>query len=715
MPGAQRPCAILKDMVDLARGDFAFRPLRAGETESLLRAVLAATEDGMLLTDLDHESIACNRRFGELFGVPWRDVVSSSVGDLRQRVLPLIVDPARWLASLEEVYADPACVLHDDLLLNRGGRVILRRYSSPVTDGEGQIVARLWTFRDVTAERRQLEFHRVLGELSSFQNPDPNVVCERILESVSNFFDGTTAVLSIRRGDMLDFKGVVGEKSVLHRIPGNAMRDSYCQYALEGTEPFLIQNAKKEAKYCRVRPARSGLTRYLGAPLFDESGQGIGTICILDRRSQDPLGDSDIHFMSLVAMRLSSELIRERHIRERLAEKDVELRKQEEDLIATTEVFESMNAAFGLLAEQPETDHILREQARTLGGLLGYESAAVLLRESGSTSFRGYARAAGAARPVQVAFENSDLPCKGSDSDCAVAKKLRSSFLSFELLTEVAVGEVLLILGRATSPPEDDRHRIHLKALADQVCLLLSTHVLHDRLVRTHAELQATQDELLQKEKLSVAGTLAASTAHDVRNITASLALLASPGAADPEVALEAVREQLRRFDVLAHRLLSYAKPRMAAAQAVDVKGILDAVLRLTEGQVRVGRVIVEKKVPSSLPPVLADLHQLEHLFVNLILNAVQAMDTVGGGTLTVSAAVKGEFVKLRFVDSGPGIPKELLSSLFQPFSSKRANGFGLGLYSCKRIAEAHGGTIEASRNAIRGSTFTLTLPIGNR
>jgi signal transduction histidine kinase len=667
----------------------------------------------MLLTDLDHRSLACNRRFGDLFGVAWHEVVRCDVDDLRRRVMPVIVDPAAWLASLEETYADPRKVLQDDLVLNRDGRVVLRRYSAPVTGPDGEIVGRLWTFRDVTAERRQLEIHRILGQISAFQDPDPKIVCHRIMEAVSEFFDGTTAILSIRRGDTLDFRDVVGPKSVLTRISGNRMRDSYCQYAIREVRPLLIQDAKNEPEYCRVRPARAGFTRYLGAPVLDENGQPIGTICLLDRRSDRVLGDSDIQLMSLVAMRISSELACERHIRERLAEKDAELRRQEDDLVATHGVFEAMNAAFALLGEGPETDELLREQTRLLAGLLGYEAAAVLVRRPVERGFRGYA---GSSRPAATALDA--FPAAGAigvitDADFPLLRRLRATHLSYALRREDRLGEVLIALARNGPPPEDARHRIHIEALADQVCLLLESHVLQRELLRTNAELSEMQDELLRSEKLSVAGTLAASTAHDIRNITASLALLASPGSCEPEQALIAVREQLGRFNVLAHRLLSYARPRSIEPRPVDLEGLLDGVLGLTSAQIRVGRVRVERKFGSDLPSAHGDPHQLEHLFINLILNAVQAMDSTGGGTLTVSASKSAETIRIRFSDTGPGISREALDGLFEPFRTTRANGFGLGLFSCRRIAEAHGGTIAASRNPIRGSTFTVTLPIG--
>jgi signal transduction histidine kinase len=123
----------------------------------------------------------------------------------------------------------------------------------------------------------------------------------------------------------------------------------------------------------------------------------------------------------------------------------------------------------------------------------------------------------------------------------------------------------------------------------------------------------------------------------------------------------------------------------------------------------------VERRFAKGLPTVQGDPHQLEHLFINLILNAVQAMDATGGGTLTVSAAKQGDAIRIRFSDTGPGIPREAMDGLFEPFRSTRANGFGLGLFSCRRISQAHGGTIAASRNPIRGSTFTVTLPLGEK
>jgi len=692
--------------------DLAVRGLADAERESILRAVLGAYDSGVLITDLHHRSLACNRQFGEIFGVVPADVVRFGVEELRRKVLPIIVDREAWLASLKEVYADPTCTRLDELVLNRGKRVVLRRYSAPVLNARGDVMGRIWTFRDISAERRLDEMREVLQHISTIQDPDPNLVCNRILEAVSLYYDNTTAILSIRRDDMLDFKGIVGPKSGLMRITGNAVRDSYCQFALRSLRPLIIQDARRQPECARVRPARAGYTRYLGVPILDESSEPIGTLCLLDSKSAAPLDEHDIQFMSLMGMRIAAELARERHIRERLAEKDEQLLRQRKDLTVTHGVFDAMNSAFALLGECPETSDLLREQTLLLNGVLGYEGAAVMIRRTTETHFHGFAVAIGSKKATPASL---DAPEVGEaflrNSNAKLIQKLNAATVSTALRTEDGVGDILIAFGRTNEPPEDERHRIHLDALADQVCLLLATQVLQSELLQTNCELTEAHVEILRKEKLSVVGTLAASTAHDIRNITASLALLVAPGN-DPEHSLQAVREQLARFNVLAHRLLSYARPRMVAKRKMEIAPLVDGVLALTAAQMRVSRVVVDTRIPANLPMIVGDPHQIEHLLVNLILNSAQAMDATGG-KLRIEASEKSGHVRMRVVDTGPGIPKEALARLFEPFASTRANGFGLGLYSCKRIAEEHGGTITAQRNPIVGSTFTILLPLG--
>jgi len=111
----------------------------------------------------------------------------------------------------------------------------------------------------------------------------------------------------------------------------------------------------------------------------------------------------------------------------------------------------------------------------------------------------------------------------------------------------------------------------------------------------------------------------------------------------------------------------------------------------------------------SEVPPVIADPDQLKQVFLNLVTNAVQAMED-GGGTIRVSTRGAGEFIEVQVADDGPGIPRDDLGKVFDPFYSKRQGGTGLGLTIVHRIVDEHGGHIEVESSR-SGTTFTVSLP----
>lgn len=208
--------------------EIAIRPMLADQTLSVLRAILAASEHGLLLTDLEHQSLACNPAFGTLFGVDPHAVVRSGVEELRKKVKPLIADRKRWVADLDAIYADPTRSREDDLVLKRpAGEQILRRFTTPVTDAEGTILGRLWTFRDVTQERRTRRMGDVLHDLSTLVDPNPDTVLRHVVKALSKFYGRSTAILSILRGDTLVFRVLEGPVSPLRFLKGNALRDAY--------------------------------------------------------------------------------------------------------------------------------------------------------------------------------------------------------------------------------------------------------------------------------------------------------------------------------------------------------------------------------------------------------------------------------------------------------------------------------------------------------
>ncbi len=700
----------------------AVRPLPDLPRESALRAILQSIDDGVLLTDLHHRSMVCNRRFGEIFGVDPEEVVQIGVDELRDRVAPHIVDVETWRSGLKDIYADPQARYEDEITLRRNGETILRRVTVPVHDAGGEAFGRLWTFSDVTETRRRRRNADLLRRVSTLADPDPSVNLRHICEAVTEHFGGATQI-NILEGDFLRFHFFAGDLGPAASLPGIMRWDTYCGFTLVDNDALLVQDARQDDRCATLLPASVGYCRYLGVPVRDEAGRAIGTLCIIDQQMDRPLGPSDVELMQMVAMRANAELVRERYLAERMAEKDRRFEVERRELEETRSVLTAMNDAFSLLFEVRDTSELLCGQAGLLRAVLGYGASAVFLRQPGADRYKVAVWPHGASSPEVFSAGLDEYPALSDCStggasldvtfveDSKVERLLGLPYAAVACLPRGEWGEAVVVLGREGAPPEESpRHSVQLSAIVDGVRLVLAAHALNAGIVQAHLALGVAQEKALRSEKLAVVGTLAASTAHDIRNITASLSMLAAD-AGDPAASLTAVREQLDRFNVLAHRLLSYARPTQVEHHPVEICELLERVLSLTAGQMRVSRVVAELDCDRGLPKVLGDGHQLQHLFVNLVLNAVQAMERKGGH-LRLEASVCARGMAVRVVDDGPGIPEAVKDRLFQPFASSRAQGFGLGLFSARRIAEAHGGTISALDNPRGGATILVELPL---
>jgi signal transduction histidine kinase len=495
--------------------------------------------------------------------------------------------------------------------------------------------------------------------------------------------------------------------------------------------PLIIQNARQDARCRKIPAAQLGLTRYLGVPVHDNTGKPIGTLCFLDGRSEVTLDAEDVRFLSLLAMRVSVEMERERIMQERLAEQQAVLLKQQADLSVTHHVLNAMNTAFRMMGERLETQSLLDEQLKLLQGSLGYEGAAILLCDADGERLSGRYVTFRQIPPRSVEIslrsdsalkrlcgERSARSRSHHSNVCVDARSTRrlSDLLNcrFAVVAPLRPHDrtiALLALGSQTPPPLDDlHHRTHLEALIDQVALLINSHLLQNQLVQAHNELRRAQQQLIQSEKLSAVGTLAASIAHDIRNIITPLNLQLATYGGLSEEGIVASRQQLSRLSVLAHRLLAFSRPSQLEKEKVDVTSVLADALTLVGPQADVARVKIT--CHNILRPfiVAADPSQLEQLFINLALNAIHAMSPQGG-TLTVRASSRNGWVKVDVQDTGCGIPPERLGDVFKPFFTTRRQGTGLGLFSCQRIVADHDGKITVRSEVGKGACFSVWLP----
>jgi len=166
---------------------------------------------------------------------------------------------------------------------------------------------------------------------------------------------------------------------------------------------------------------------------------------------------------------------------------------------------------------------------------------------------------------------------------------------------------------------------------------------------------------------------------------------------------------QIDRLEQLVRDLLTYARPRALNRQPFDLQELLDRLLRRYKESVDDAGITIHRIYGPGTGSVTADLQQMEQVFLNLIHNAVQAMES--GGTLTVSTRAGDGDIAISFRDDGKGIPPGDLARVFQPFFTTKHRGSGLGLPIVKKIVEAHGGSIEVETEPGEGTTATVKLP----
>ncbi|MGI8924641.1 MAG: hypothetical protein ACR2HJ_11505 [Fimbriimonadales bacterium] len=191
--------------------DVAIRPMLAEETTHILRAMLKASDYGVLFTDLNHNSIACNRKFGELFSLDIMKTVSSEPEDVRRQLYPRLESPAKWIEQLDVVYADPLGEFSDELTLLGEPAVYLRRFTGPVLNEADKVVGRIWTFLDISGEKRQQRMQQALFEVSTFNDPEPAKVCRFAVEKLASFYGDAIAALSLWRDKYVDFRIVINQ------------------------------------------------------------------------------------------------------------------------------------------------------------------------------------------------------------------------------------------------------------------------------------------------------------------------------------------------------------------------------------------------------------------------------------------------------------------------------------------------------------------------
>ena len=236
-------------------------------------------------------------------------------------------------------------------------------------------------------------------------------------------------------------------------------------------------------------------------------------------------------------------------------------------------------------------------------------------------------------------------------------------------------------------------------------------------------ELENTQVQLLQAEKMGSLGKLAAGVAHQINNPLGGITLFSKLILEEYELEdglqsdVERILKDADRCRNIVKELLEFTRQTRHLMQPTDLNRALKRTLFLLESQSLFQNIEVKEDLAERLPLANSDTQQMYHLFMNLILNAVQAMDGKGTLTLKTTADPAKNRVKIEISDTGPGISEKNLPYLFEPFftTKEEGKGTGLGLSLAYNIVENHGGSISAENNPDRGANFIIKLPIAHK
>ncbi|HLZ43605.1 MAG TPA: GAF domain-containing protein [Candidatus Sulfotelmatobacter sp.] len=413
-----------------------------------------------------------------------------------------------------------------------------------------------------------------------------------------------------------------------------------------------------------------------------------------------------------------------------------EKRRAEDEMQRRNRELNALNAMAVVAAQSFDLDEILNLTLRQVVTLFGAESGTVYLSDTDGPTYRRRAawgpRSRDQVRAAEISFAEGfgdlimrsraevitaeylpHLPAKVADFLRSDLERSWIWVLFWAKENPVGIMGLCSQLGYEYSSNDENL----LVAISRQLATTIEKVRLYEETCRAYEDLRKTQEQLLQSEKMSAVGQLIAGVAHELNNpLTAILGyaqLLETEGlnerAADY---VSKLFKQAQRTHRVVQNLLSFARQRKPQRDEVDIRKVLDETLALRDYDLKINNIQVERDVPTEPAMVIADPHQIEQVFLNIINNAVDAiLETRRTGKLKISIASQGGHVSTKFADDGAGIkdPKRI----FDPFYTTKSvgKGTGLGLSICYGIVKEHGGDIMATNNPEGGAVIEVKLP----
>ncbi|RME79332.1 MAG: GAF domain-containing protein [Chloroflexi bacterium] len=715
--------------------------------EDLFYRLLQASPEAILITDLDTRILFASDRAAALFGFSSTAEIAGAYG-LKALLAPEERENAETMMAyvLSKGSAPPVRLT----LVRRDGSRFLGETSTALIGEAGNPTGFMVTVRDVTRQKLLEDRLQIIYELGQdlALRRDQTEIIQKTLAMAARLLGVDMALCGLLDPNQT-FRGfcLSGPEAVLQPFSLPVVDDQPdIRLVVARTNQTIHLDHTDAEPLFRAVPGTPPVQSVVIAPLSIR-GKPLG---VLEVGSRQPayFSREDISTLQVLAGQAS------------VALENVDLHDQMQswlDYLMT--LFELAQSISGSLS----VDEVCTAFTHFSRRIVPQDETWIVLREPDShariayTSNTASGIQAGDIVPVQNTVVSRVLATKKPvlrqnilPSDPEHVEPLSGEGIASQLAVPLRRGREIIGAWIVESRTAGTYQADHL-VLAQLGAYLLSNAIHNAQLYRALQDqmqkLHATQAYLVQTERMAALGRLMASIAHEINNpvqaASGFLELLQEEldDTARPDKIRQYARiveEELDRVAAIVHRMRYFFRSpgqdgtepadldfvhfeATAETQIVDVHGLLENVLQLTRKKLEHSGVSVERQWEPSLPPVQAEPGYLKQAFLNLVLNAVDAMP--GGGVLqittracTADLPAAGESpqpaVQVIFSDTGTGIPDDVLPHIFEPMVSTKSGGTGFGLFTCYQIVSAHRGRIEANSRAGRGSTFTVTLPV---
>jgi two-component system sensor histidine kinase HydH len=560
-----------------------------------------------------------------------------------------------------------------------------------------------------------------------------------------------------------------------YNIAGNVITDIDARIGKTVTDrvatekrPILIQDAHQDSALCEQLAA--GACSLISVPLiYREKVIGIITVYTMDENR--PFRENDLQFLTTVASG-AAVAVENAAMYERMESLAIEARTRAQELAILNDVGTAMSTTLNL-------DRLLRIilTAATMGGSgLGFNRAILLLTNErtdmlqgmmgiGPTSWdeagRAWSELSSMHKSIMEWIQTGELfehrdsalntlarsirvslaPAEGvlaltvlnkrpynitnAASDPLVRRELRdmlavNSFATVPLIAKDRVIGVILVDNMFNQRPITDGDIRFLTMFAHQAALTIENAIIHTNLETMNKDMRALHEQLVQSEKMAALGAMMAEITHEIRNPLVSIGgftrrLAKKMEHSEEKKYIDIILSEVTRLEGIIQDNLSYIKEAAPQPVETDSADLIREILMLYEDELAQRHIRVETDFSPALPKLMIDPQQIKQAVINILKNAMEAMEN--GGTLTIrtypSDAAKE--ASIEFGDTGPGISSKVMHNVFNPYYTTKARGTGLGLPITNRIIKAHRGRIEMRNKETGGAVFTIKLPYGDR